>query len=213
LNSTNPSSSIELLVLGALRYLGRGRTFDDIEELTGISQEVHRVFFHHFIHFGKTKLYDKFVKLPNNNNRDAAVHQHEFSLAGLNGAIGSTDAVHIVLEKVRYKNRNLHLGYKLSHTARTYNVTVNHRRRILSTTSGHPARWNDKTLVLFDGFVRGVHEGTLLDNLDFELLERNREGDIVTVKYKGCWFLVDNGYLNWTARNGGYPLPSCLSFF
>jgi hypothetical protein len=160
----NPSSSspIELLVLGALRYLGRGWTFDDIEEQTGISKEVHRVFFHRFIYFGKTKLYDEFVILPNNNNKDAAIHQHEYSLAGLNGAIGSTDAVHIVLEKVRYKNRNLHLGYKLAHTARTYNVTVNHRRRILSTTSGHPARWNDKTLVLFDKFIRGVHEGVIL---------------------------------------------------
>ena len=35
------SSPIELLVLGSLRYLGRGWTFDDIEEQTPISREVH----------------------------------------------------------------------------------------------------------------------------------------------------------------------------
>lgn len=35
------ASPIELLVLGALRYLGRGFTFDDIEECTAISCEVH----------------------------------------------------------------------------------------------------------------------------------------------------------------------------
>jgi hypothetical protein len=40
------SSPIELLVLGALRYLGRGWTFDDLEESAAVSQEVHRVFFH-----------------------------------------------------------------------------------------------------------------------------------------------------------------------
>jgi hypothetical protein len=39
------TSLIELLVLGSLRYLGRGWTFDDIEENTAISQEVHRTFF------------------------------------------------------------------------------------------------------------------------------------------------------------------------
>ena len=35
------SSSVELLLLGLLRYLGRGWTFDDIEEQTAISVSVH----------------------------------------------------------------------------------------------------------------------------------------------------------------------------
>jgi hypothetical protein len=43
------SSPLELLILGALRYLGRGFTFDDIEEATAIPEEVHLVFFHKFI--------------------------------------------------------------------------------------------------------------------------------------------------------------------
>jgi hypothetical protein len=45
------SSLIELLVLGLLRYIGRGWTFDDIKEQTAISNEVHRLFFHTFIDF------------------------------------------------------------------------------------------------------------------------------------------------------------------
>jgi hypothetical protein len=36
------SSPVELLLLGSLRYLGRGWTFDDIEEQTAISISVHR---------------------------------------------------------------------------------------------------------------------------------------------------------------------------
>ena len=39
---------LELLILTTLRYLGRGRTFDDLSESTGISEEVIRVFFQKF---------------------------------------------------------------------------------------------------------------------------------------------------------------------
>ena len=38
-------SSIALLLLGTLRYLGRAHTFDDINEATAISREVVRSFF------------------------------------------------------------------------------------------------------------------------------------------------------------------------
>lgn len=47
----NPCAPIELLVLTALRYLGRGWTFDDLSESTAISEDVIRVFFHEFIDF------------------------------------------------------------------------------------------------------------------------------------------------------------------
>ena len=36
---------ISLLLLGVLRYLGRGWCLDDLEEATCISREVHRIFF------------------------------------------------------------------------------------------------------------------------------------------------------------------------
>ena len=52
----------------------------------------------------------------------------------------------------------MHLGYKLAHKARTYNITVNHRRRRMSTTRGHPDRFNDKTLVSFDVLVNELHD-------------------------------------------------------
>lgn len=61
-----PASPIELLLLGALRYLGRGWTFDDLEESTAISREVHRVFFHKFIDYGSADLYERHVIAPTN---------------------------------------------------------------------------------------------------------------------------------------------------
>ena len=81
--------------------------------------------------------------------------------------------------------------------SRTYNMTVNHRRQILSSTFGHPARWNDKTLQLYDSFVTGIQQGTKLDDVTFELVEADKDGNIVFVKYEGAWLIVDNGYLRW----------------
>lgn len=44
-----PGTPLELLILGALRYLGRGWTFDDLEEATDVSEEVHRLFLLDFV--------------------------------------------------------------------------------------------------------------------------------------------------------------------
>lgn len=44
-------SPLSLLPLRTLKYLGRGWTFDDLEESIGTSEEVHRNFFHKFIKF------------------------------------------------------------------------------------------------------------------------------------------------------------------
>jgi hypothetical protein len=153
-----PSSPIELLILGSLRYLGRGWYFDDIEEATAISEEVHRCFFHVFIKFGAEVLYKRWVIAPT-TQEEADEHMYEMRKAGFNGSIGSTDATHVLWHRCSYKHRQAHLGYKMSQTARSYNITVNHRRRILWSTQGLPARWNDKTVVMFDDFARGIYEG------------------------------------------------------
>ena len=193
----NPCAPLTLLTLCALRYLGRGLTFDDCEESTAISREVVRVFFHVFIEWGSTVLYKKWVIAPSTKS-EILDNSHEYTKAGFPGCVGSTDATHILLERVCYRLRQAHLGFKLSHTARTYNLTVNHRQKILYTTSGHPARWNDKTLVLFDEFVNSLNNGELDSEATFELYEYTPAGEIVRRKYRGAWLIVDNGYLDWS---------------
>jgi len=44
-----------------------------------------------------------------------------------------------------------------------------------------------------------LHEGKgVLKDLEFELYyDYNEIGQVVKVKYKGVWLLVDNGYMNW----------------
>jgi hypothetical protein len=94
----NATTPLELLVLGAFRYLGHGFTFDDLEEATAISCETHCNFFHQFLDVGSTILYPRYVVAPK-TAEDAATHMHEFLKAGFNGCVGSTDATHIVIEK------------------------------------------------------------------------------------------------------------------
>ena len=176
------SSPIELLILGSLRYLGRGWTFDDLEEATAISREVHRCFFHQFVEFGSTVLYDRYVVFPT-NYEEAKRHMIEFKLAGLNGNVGSTDGTHVTSEKCEYNLKQNHKGGKTSATTRTFNTTVNHRRRVLYSTKGGPGRWNDKTIVRFDKFVMGIRLGEYLEDVEYELLERGPDGTVLTVKY------------------------------
>ncbi|KAI2503815.1 Plant transposon protein [Fragilaria crotonensis] len=174
-------SPIELLLLGTLRYLGRGWTLTTL-------------------------------KRPP-NTADLRNCESEYAVAGFPGCIGSTDATHIPLDKVTASFRQAHLGYKMGSdaTTRTYNLTVNHRRQILHTTTGHPGRWNDKTLVRFDSFMADLRDGAFDDMVDFTLKRRKtkdntvaassdvatEEDDVENVTIKGAYVIVDNGYLTW----------------
>ena len=71
------------------------------------------------------------------------------------------------------------MGGKNSYMMHAFNITVNHRRCIISTTRGYLGRWNDKTLVKFDKFASGVQDGTILDDMTFELFEISSDGTIM----------------------------------
>jgi len=205
-----PCAPIELLVLASPRYIGRGWTFDDLEECTAISEEVLRVFFHRFIEFGGTTLFDKYVTsilLDNSLSEEQILERandltKEFTQAGFNGCIGSTDACHVASERISNNVRQSHLSFKLPYTSRTYNMTVSHRRKILCTTTGHPARWNDKTLITFDELAcallqEGKGAAKSLQKFPFWLYGFDKDGHIEKQKYKGAWLIVDNGFQAW----------------
>ena len=191
------SSPIELLVLGTLRYLGRGWTFDDIVESTCISAETHRRFLNAFLQFGSTVLYSKYVVTPRNYD-EATSHIVEFEKAGFPGCVGSCDCTHIATEKCQYNLKNNHTGRNKKATTRTFNLTANHRRRILHSTRGGPGRWNDQTMVTYDRFITGMHEGTELSDIQFKLFEYDGDGDVISRDYSGGYVIVDNGYHDWS---------------
>eukprot|EP00804_Cyclotella_cryptica_P009478 CCRYP_017781-RA/>CCRYP_017781-RA protein AED:0.25 eAED:0.26 QI:0/0/0/1/0/0/3/0/237 len=179
-----PTSPLQLLLLGSLSYLGRGFTFDDCEECTAISEEIHRVFS------------SKWYVISPTNAAEVADHLAEYTMAGMPGCIASVDGTHVVHEKCCYRLKRIHTGFKTSATTRSFNLGANHRRQIVSSTTGHPGSWNDKTLVLFDLFLRGIKTGRTLQDNVFELLEEREDGEVIKVKYRGVWAVVDNGYLS-----------------
>ena len=119
---------LELLLLGCLRYIGRGWTFDNLYETTFVSIDVFRSFFKHkFIVIGATILYPLYVTEPTTDDEIKAC-MYEFSKAGFDGAIGSADATHIVWDRCPFKFKNLSSGGKENGTAKAFEITVNHRR-------------------------------------------------------------------------------------
>ena len=116
--------------------------------------------------------------------------------AGIAGCIGSMDATHVACEKIPFDLKQAYLGYKQSVMARTYNLVCTNRRRILSTTKGHSARWNDKSLVRYYEIAQTLQNGWSkeLDQHEFVLKERSND-QIIDRHYSGAWLLVNNGYL------------------
>jgi hypothetical protein len=191
-----PATPLSLLTLCVLQYIGRRWTLEDLSENSGISEEIIRVFIHKYIEFGSTVLLKRYVGAPK-TAEDAAQHTPQYESARLPGCIISMDATHILLEKVVYRLRQSHLGFKSSHTARTYNITVNNCRKLLATTTGHRTRWNDNTVVLLDNFAVALNEGTTFQDVAFELNDIDSTGSVYKQKYTGAWLTVENGYLNW----------------
>ena len=95
-----------------------------MEELCWTNADVIRIFLHVFLEFGRTDLYERYIRMPV-TTEEAAHHTAQYKLADFPGAIGSTDATHIQIERLQARFKNSHMGFKMSHTARTYNVTVN----------------------------------------------------------------------------------------
>lgn len=191
------SSPIELLLLGVLRYLGRGWCFDDLSEQTCINEETHRKFLHVYLLFGSTTMFEKYVSLPA-DGAEAQRWAAEYVMAGFPGCIGSMDATHVGMLKCYYKLKQFNDSWKLSMPSRTYNTTATHRRKIIHSTKGHPGRWNDQTLQLYDNLAKALSFSDKYDDVVFVLLRRLLDGTIVEDDYWGAWLLVDNGYLPWS---------------
>jgi hypothetical protein len=82
-----------------------------------ISCEVHCNYFHELNDLGVNVLFPLYALSPATES-ECRMHMHEFWLAGFNGAIGSTGATHVAIEKCSYRLRNNHLRAKQHLTAR-----------------------------------------------------------------------------------------------
>ena len=54
-----------------------------------------------------------------------------------------------------------------------------------------------KQVVLYDELAVDMRVGNLMSDNEFKLLDQKDNDNIIEVKYKGSWLLVDNGHLIW----------------
>jgi len=140
----NHARPLELKILGVLRKLGRACTFDDIEELTNIHEETHRVFFHKFVKMFAEELYAKWVHFP----QDDVTLKYTldgYSRVGLPGCLFSADCTHVPWASVLASNRVDHTNGKNGKLGPTlsFEVCCDLLGFIMSTTSAHPGTTSD----------------------------------------------------------------------
>ena len=46
--------------------------------------------------------------------------------------------------------------------------------------------------------MSGIHDGSVLNDCNFELLACGKDGVVKTLRFRGAYLIVDNGYLNWS---------------
>lgn len=183
---------ISLKLLGTLRILGKGCSWDLLYELSGVSAEVHRRWTLAFLAKFALEMYPVYVHGP----RDSVEMEKVSSLyaaSGFPGCIGSTDCVHIRWERCPSAWTSAYKNGKHTYTSIAYEMTVTHSKKLQATTTGHYGTASDRTIVKFDGFVQHVRENKLYTNAEFEL--QIGENDWVTEK--GVYLLVDGGYHKW----------------
>ena len=86
-------------------------------------------------------------------------------------------------------NQNSKEGY----ATLSYEVTVDHRKKIIAATIGHPGCRNDDIIVKFNGFVTNIHDRGLHSDVEFDL----KKSDGTITKEKGLYLTVDGGYHKW----------------
>ena len=68
--------------------LSRDAKMDDVAEYTAIGKETHRQFFHLFLSYSSSVLFNKYVITPN-KREDLLPHLQQYARKGLHGAVGT----------------------------------------------------------------------------------------------------------------------------
>jgi hypothetical protein len=183
---------LSLLVLGSLRMLGSGCTFDAIEELTCVSRVTHRKFFHkYFCTWGQDAAKD-IIRLP--HDEDSILHVMAlYERKGLPGCVGSVDCVHVCWDKCP---SSLHSTCKGKDKVPTlaFEVACSHTKKIIHVSQFFWGTYNDKTISRFDPLFRFLRDDdSILKNLRWTSVGR----DGTRKEHRGAYMICDGGYNEW----------------
>ena len=183
-----------LLVLGSLRYLGIGTTFDALEEVTHVSGTSHQNFFlNEFLSWGVTVAREIIFLLRNDDKYDAV--EEVYWVQGLPGCVGSIDCVHLSWDRCRSGLLGECVGKEGKPTL-TFEVVVTHNHRIQSVSGYCHGAQNDKTISRHDWAVNKLRTPGLYLSQTVFLLKTNDTGDKEV--HTGVYYNCDGGYCMWT---------------
>jgi len=148
----NPSSDLELLVLGVLFQLGPGVSYQFVSTQTNISAEVHRRICLKFTE-EIASIKSEYIFFPDNPTDLYNRIEKDNVALGLPGCACSIDCVHVGWDHCPAPLKNIYTRKSNHHTI-SYEVVSNHRRKIMSVTYGHPGKRNDKHISRLDEGVQ-----------------------------------------------------------
>ena len=97
-----------------------------------------------------------------------------------------------------YLYNTTHILGKEGFATISYEVVVDHQKRIMHSTAGHYGSRNDLTIVKFDGFVTKMRRKEMYHDITYQLYgERIENGQQVnkTHDIAGAYLICDGGYV------------------
>mmetsp|Transcript_1471 Transcript_1471/g.5292 ORF Transcript_1471/g.5292 Transcript_1471/m.5292 type:complete len:168 (+) Transcript_1471:3-506(+) len=165
----------------ALRWLALGCPYDAIAEMAQTSETLVRITCQKWVHEFTTRCFGAWVRPPEGG--DLAEQMEIFARCGFPGAVASADVVHIAWDQCPAGLKHENTG-KGGFPTRAFTT---HSKRIIAVTAGHPGARNDKTITRYDGFIMGIKEGEIFQNLTFTL----RKQDGSCTEERGAYVIVD----------------------
>ena len=179
----------EIKILGVM---GEGCSFRTIYNLSGrvLSPMSFLSFAKRYTLVIAKYLAPKYIKIPKNvaELNELSV---QYESLGFPGCVGSTDGVQIAWEGCPNAYRVSFTG-KEKYPTLGFNVTVDHELRVLHVCSMFAGRFNDKTKILYDDYVKKLRTDYYA-GFDYNLTD---ERGVVTT-HDVPYLLCDGGYHRW----------------
>ena len=163
-----------------------------LQDVTNVSDSIHRKFFFRFLRWGFDVLYPQCVKLPSNQTKFDEI-MCDYKTMGFPGVMGSIDATHVKLNRCPDNYRQDSTG-KEHFPTRVFQVCVSFNRRILHSTSGNFGSWNDKTISKYDPLLIALSKDTVGQDIKWNLKKSN---GTIKPMVGGLHLICDGGYPSW----------------
>lgn len=167
--------------------LGRGNCFDDVQQLSFMSEQVACQTFHEFNELFARELYSEYVSLPKGAEMDKV--RDEYHQLGFTGAVSSTDVTHVAWDCCPASQAVMYNG-KEGRPTIGYQATVTHSRYAIGVTKGFPGAQNDKSIIRNDKTVSTIRNSKWFREMEYSLKTENGDDELC----RGAYLIVDGGY-------------------